>query len=96
MRSKTTTPTEEYLERAKQLSNDDADRLMARMRGRFTRRFAARKLTALQAIALQLEFEEEELAQWRDRMQQLRVSFDKDHKPARQSVEFTTDRLTLN
>ena len=76
MGSKIAAPTEAYLERAKQLSADEADRLMARMRGRFSRRFADQRLTALQAIALQLEFEDDELAQWRNRMNELRDCFD--------------------
>ena len=56
------TPTAEYLEKARQLSPEDTERLMARMRGRFGRRMGDRRLSALEALAFQLEYEDEELA----------------------------------
>ena len=59
---KSGTPTAEYLEKARQLSPEDTERLMARMRGRFGRRTKDRKLSALEALAFQLEYEDEELA----------------------------------
>ena len=66
-------PTEEYLEKARLLSNEEAERLQARMRGKFTRRFEDKKLSAIEAIALQLQFEDEELAEWRERMAEIRA-----------------------
>ncbi len=69
---KSITPTAEYLEKAKQLSPEESERLMARMRGRFKRRTEDRRLSALGAMALQLEYEDEELAEWRQRMGELR------------------------
>ena len=65
-------PKDEYLRQAELLSNDDAERLMARMRGRFARRLEDRKLTALEALALQLELENEWLIEWRTRMAEIR------------------------
>ncbi len=65
-------PTSEYLAKAKHLSPEDTERLMARMRGRFRRRTEDRRLSALEAMALQLEYEDEELAEWRQRMSELR------------------------
>jgi len=65
-------PASEYLAQAKHLSPDDTERLMARMRGRFRRRTEDRRLSALEAMALQLEYEDEELAEWRQRMSELR------------------------
>jgi len=61
-------PSEEYVEKAKRLSNEEAERLLARMRGRFSRRLEDKKLSMTDALALQLEHEAEELAQWRERM----------------------------
>jgi hypothetical protein len=66
-------PTEEYLEKAKQLDQDEAERLSARMRGRFTRRVEDKKLSRTEALALQLQFEDEELAEWRERMVEIRA-----------------------
>ena len=65
-------PTSEYLQQAKHLSPDETERLMARMRGKYRRRTEDRRLSALEAMALQLEYEDEELAEWRQRMSELR------------------------
>lgn len=67
------TPSNEYLEKAKRMSCDDAERLMARMRGRFGRRTEDKKLSTIEALALQLEFEDEALAEWREKMLDIRV-----------------------
>jgi hypothetical protein len=67
------TPTEEYLEKAKQLSDEEAERLLARMRGRFARRVEDKKLSKTEALALQLEFEDEELTEWREKMAEIRA-----------------------
>jgi hypothetical protein len=66
-------PKDEYLKQAQLLTNDDAERLMARMRGRFARRLEDKKLTALEALALQLELEDEWLLEWRTRMAEIRA-----------------------
>lgn len=65
-------PAEEYVEKAKLLSAEDIDRLSARMRGRFSRRVEDKKLSTIDALALQLEYEDQELAEWRDRMAEIR------------------------
>ena len=59
------TPKEEYLEKAKTLSREDAERLFSRMRGKLTRRLEDKRLSPLEVVALQLELEEEELREWR-------------------------------
>ena len=58
-------PKNEYLDKAKGLTKKDAERLMARMRGRFARRLEDKRFTPIEAIALQLEFEDEQLKAWR-------------------------------
>ena len=63
---KSGTPTAEYMEKAKQLSPEDTERLMARMRGKFGRRTEGRGLSTLEALAFQLEYEAEELADAED------------------------------
>lgn len=65
-------PPEEYLEKAKLLTREDAERLQARMRGKFSRRLEDRKLSPIEAIALQLQFEDEELAEWREKIATIR------------------------
>ncbi len=66
-------PSEEYLEKAKLVSNEEAERLQARMRGKFSRRFEDKKLSAIEAIALQLQFEDEELVEWRQKVSEIRA-----------------------
>jgi len=72
-RKKLNPPAKEYLEKAKDLSKKDAERLMARMRGRFTRRLEDKKYSATEALALQLEFEDEQLKEWRKSVARIRA-----------------------
>jgi hypothetical protein len=65
-------PTDEYLEKAMRLSKEETERLMARMRRRFRRSTEDKDLSVVQALALQLEFEDEELAEWRQNVAKLR------------------------
>ena len=69
---KSKVPTPEYLEKAKQLNNEEIERLLVRMRGRFARRLDDKRMSAIDAIALQLEYEDEELEEWRERMTEMR------------------------
>ena len=64
-------PTDAYLEKAKLLTKDEAERLFARMRGRLERRLENKKLDPLAAAALQLEFEDEQIQEWRERWVEL-------------------------
>ena len=66
-------PSEEYVEKAKLLTREDAERLMARMRGKLMRRLEDRKLFPLEAVALQLELEDEQLQEWRERLAEIRA-----------------------
>ena len=61
------TPSEAYLEKAKLLTKDEAERLLARMRGKLNRRMEDRKMDPLEAVAIQLELEDEKLQEWRER-----------------------------
>ena len=59
--------SEEYLEKAKRLTKSEAEHLLARMRGKLTRRLEDRNLDPVEAVAIQLEIEDEKLAEWRER-----------------------------
>jgi hypothetical protein len=61
-------PSEESLERAKLLSEEETERLMSRMRAKLMRRLEDKKLTKLEVVAIQLELEDEELQEWRAKM----------------------------
>ena len=71
-RKKPGKPEKEYLEKANELSKKDAERLMARMRGRLMRRLEDKKLSAIDALALQLEYEHEQLMEWRKNIAKIR------------------------
>ena len=68
------TPADEYLEKASHLSDEEVERLLARMRGKFSRRVEDKKLSRTEALALQLKFEDEELTEWRKKMAEIRAN----------------------
>jgi N-acyl-L-homoserine lactone synthetase len=59
--------SQEYLDKAAALSKEDAERLFARMRGKLSRKVENEKIPSLEAVALQLQIEDEELQEWRQR-----------------------------
>ena len=71
-RRKLEPPSKEYLEKAKALTRKDAERMFSRMRGKFTRRLEDKKYTPVDAIALQLQFEDEQLVEWRKNLTRVR------------------------
>ena len=66
------TPSDEYLEKAKLLSEEETERLLSRTRSKLLRRLENEKMTALEVVAIQLEIEDEELQEWRARMAEIR------------------------
>jgi len=77
---KSKTANEEYIEKAKLLTEDEAERLQSRMIDKLHRRLEDKKLNTIEAIAIQLEFEDEQLNEWRERVVEVREKF-KDKKP---------------
>lgn len=61
-----------YLEKAKQLSEEEAERLLSRMGGKLPRRLQKDKLSRDEALAIQLEIEDEMLKEWRERVAEIR------------------------
>lgn len=68
------TPNEEYLEKAKLLSDEETERLLSRARSKLVRRLEDKKLSTLEVVALQLEIEDEDLNEWRQRMAELKAA----------------------
>lgn len=62
----------EYLEKAKLLSTDEAERILSRMSGKLPRRLEKDKLSKEDALALQLELEDDQLDEWREKMAKIR------------------------
>jgi N-acyl-L-homoserine lactone synthetase len=66
------TPSEEYLEKAKLLTEEETERLLARMRAKLMRRLEDKKLSTVEVVAIQLEIEDEELNEWREKMAEIK------------------------
>lgn len=66
-------PEDAYLEKAKSLTDTEAEFLQARMRGKLQRRLEDKKLTTIEAMAIQLEFEDLQLKEWRERVAEIRA-----------------------
>jgi hypothetical protein len=65
-------PSEKYFEKAKLLTKKETERLLARMRSKLARKLEDTKLSELEAVAIQLEIEDEELNEWRERTAEIR------------------------
>lgn len=65
-------PVDEYLEKASQLNEEETERLLARMRSKLMRRLEDKRMSVQEAVAIQLEIEDEELQEWRTRMTEIR------------------------
>ena len=59
--------SEEYLEKAKSLSREEAEQILSRMRRKLMRRVEDKETSPLEAVALQLQKEDEDLKEWRER-----------------------------
>lgn len=65
-------PSEAYLEKARLLSKEETERLLSRMRTKLMRRLEDKTLSALEVAAIQLEIEDEELNEWREKWAEIR------------------------
>ena len=66
------TPSDEYLEKARLLSEEETERLLSRTRSKLMRRLENEEMTALEVVAIQLEIEDEDLGEWREKMAEIR------------------------
>lgn len=57
----------EYIEKAMALSREDAERLFSRMRRKLFQQLERAEIQSLEAIALQLQAEDDDLQEWRQR-----------------------------
>lgn len=70
----------EYEARARELSEEDAERLLSRMSGKLPKRLHKEKLTREEALAIQLEVEDEQLEEWRKNMKALHAQIEETGK----------------
>jgi hypothetical protein len=55
------------MEKAKNLSQEEVERLQSRMRSKLTRREEEKKLSLIEVLAIQLELDDEQLSEWREK-----------------------------
>ncbi len=71
-RSRQQPPSQTYVEKALTLSKAEAELLQLKVRGRFMRRREDARISRIEALALNLEFEDKLLNEWRARLAQIR------------------------
>lgn len=62
----------EFIAKAKLLSAEEQDRLLSRMEGKLPKRFLKDKINREEAMAIQLELEDDQLEEWRQRMREIK------------------------
>lgn len=62
----------EYIAKVKLLTQEEIERLLSRMGGKLPRRLEKRRVSQEEALAMQLELEDEQLQQWRKMMHSLK------------------------
>jgi hypothetical protein len=71
------TPSEKYLKNAKALTKREAEFLIMRMGGKLGRRIDDHKLVPIEALAIQLEIEDEHRNEWRENFAKVKARYDK-------------------
>jgi len=69
----TKTTKADYLTKVKQLTKEETERLLSRMGGKLDRRLEKNKISQEEALAMQLELEDEQLQEWRKVMIDLKA-----------------------
>jgi FKBP-type peptidyl-prolyl cis-trans isomerase len=85
--------TQSYLDKVKLLSLDDQERLLSRMTGKLPKRLQKDKLTKDEAMAIQLELEDEQLQEWRGIMVSLQEKAKKVQEKAAQKAQKEKEAL---
>jgi hypothetical protein len=62
----------DYLAKIKLLTKEETERLLSRMSGKLPRRLEKHKVSQAEALAMQLELEDEQLQEWREIMRSLK------------------------
>lgn len=76
-----------YAEKVKKLSKIESERLLSRMSGKLPRRLEKDKLSREEALALQMELEDEQLQEWRKMMAALNKKAESKDKPKEKAAE---------
>lgn len=70
-------PSEAFIKLAEGLDEISAEKVLSRMTGKLPKRFIKEKLTKNEAIAIQLELEDELLQEWRENFAKAQVRAEK-------------------
>ncbi|MGA8146372.1 MAG: hypothetical protein WB870_02200 [Gallionellaceae bacterium] len=62
----------EYLAKAKLLTKEESERMLSRMQGKLPRRLQKDRISKEEALAIQMELEDEQLQHWRNMIRILR------------------------
>jgi N-acyl-L-homoserine lactone synthetase len=81
----------EYIEKIKLLSDEEIERLQSRMGSKLTRRAEDKKLSITEALAIQLEKEDEELEEWREKRAQLLAKSEAGEKSKKNKSKKSSD-----
>jgi len=81
------TASKTYIEKVKLLSAEDQERLLSRMTGKLPKRFQKEKLTKEEALAIQMEVEDEQLQEWRSVMTDMEIKAKKAQEKATKKAE---------
>jgi hypothetical protein len=71
-------PSEKYLEKAALLTKKESEYVYSRMGKKLGRRLDDDKLIPIEALAIQLEIEDENLKEWRKRFAEIKAQQSKD------------------
>jgi hypothetical protein len=72
--------TVDYVAQVKTLDAAQKERLLSRMSGKLPKRLAKDKLTEEEALAIQLELEDEQLKEWKEKVALIRAKEEKKKK----------------
>lgn len=73
-------PSEAFIKLAEGLDEASAEKVLSRMTGKLPKRFIKEKLTRNEAIAIQLELEDELLQEWRENFVKAQLRAEKKSK----------------
>lgn len=73
-------PSEAFIELAEGLDEASVEKVLSRMTGKLPKRFLKEKLTKNEAIAIQLELEDELLQEWRENFAKAQTRAEKKSK----------------
>ena len=70
-------PSEVFVELAVKLDEQSAEKVLSRMTGKLPKRYMKEKLSKIEALAIQLELEDELLQDWRKNFAQIKSNSEK-------------------